>query len=78
MNVQVKNLLGWKYGSRNFVSRHDKCQFFAKFAANLANYAETKSWYGEGTELVRSGSSYDVLWRRFGKSKVVHDGKGYC
>lgn len=50
----------------------------ARFAANVANLAETKSWYGEGTELVRSGSSYDVLWRRFGKSKVVHDGKGYC
>ena len=26
------------------------------FAANMANMAETKTWYGEGTELVRSGS----------------------
>ena len=26
----------------------------AKFAANVANLAETKSWYGEGTERVRS------------------------
>ena len=33
------------------------------FAANLANFAETKSWYGEGTELVRSGSSIRfVIW----------------
>ena len=31
-----------------------------------------------GTERVRSGSSYDVLWGRFGKSKVAHDGKDYC
>ena len=27
----------------------------AKFAAYIENLAETKSWYGEGTELVRSG-----------------------
>ena len=30
---------------------------FYMFAANLANFAVTKSWYGAGTELVRSGSS---------------------
>ena len=29
----------------------------AKFAANVANLAETKSWYGVGTEKVRSWSS---------------------
>lgn len=31
--------------------------FSAKFAVNVANLAETKSWYGEGTEEVWSGSS---------------------
>ena len=30
---------------------------FYMFAANLANFAETKSLYGAGTELVRSGAS---------------------
>ena len=29
----------------------------AKFAANVANFAEIKTWYGEGTEKVWSGAS---------------------
>ena len=41
----------------------------ARFAANVANLAETNSWYGEGTELVRSGSSYDILWGGLQKLK---------
>ena len=52
-------------------------QFFAEFAANLANFAETKSWYGEGTELVRRGSSDDILWgglqkhgKKFGRYQI--------
>lgn len=40
-----------------------------KLAANLANFAETKSWYGEGTELVRSGLSDDILWGGLQKLK---------
>ena len=50
---------------------------FAKFAANLANFAEIKSWYGEGTELVRSGSNNDILWddlqkhgKKFGRYRI--------
>lgn len=50
-----------------------------KLAANLANFAETKSRYGEGTELVRSGLSDDILWgglqnlKQYMMEKVIVD-----
>ena len=47
---------------------YHKILVFATFAANVANFAETKTWYGEGTEQVRSRSCFKQKKRSFFKA----------